>query len=89
MVKHPVDLWENRIGIAEALLGIASSLPHQLVMSFIKIIVPSGISDPSAKCRELMQNAATEAIKMVIFFDFPKSIRIKVEFFISSMERLK
>lgn len=35
-------------------------------MNFIKIIVPNGISDSSPECRELMQNAATEVIKMVI-----------------------
>ncbi|EFO26464.2 hypothetical protein LOAG_02023 [Loa loa] len=64
VIAGPVDLWKNRAGIAEALLVIAPNLPHQLVMNFIKIIVPSGISDSSPECRELMQNAGIEAIKM-------------------------
>uniref|UniRef100_A0AAF5PPV6 TOG domain-containing protein n=2 Tax=Wuchereria bancrofti TaxID=6293 RepID=A0AAF5PPV6_WUCBA len=64
VVMDAVDLSKNRTGIAEALLVIAPKLPHQLVMSFIKIIVPNGINDSSPECRELMQNAAIEAIKM-------------------------
>ncbi|MCP9259641.1 hypothetical protein DINM_002573 [Dirofilaria immitis] len=64
IIMNPVDPWRNRAGIAEALFVIAPDLPHQLVMSFIKIIVPNGISDSSPACRELMQNAAVEAIKM-------------------------
>ncbi|VDP13181.1 unnamed protein product [Onchocerca flexuosa] len=63
VIVDPVDLWKNRAGIAEALLVIAPDLPHQLVMNFIRIIVPNGISDSAPECRELMQNAAIEAIK--------------------------
>ncbi|KAK6101449.1 HEAT repeat family protein [Brugia pahangi] len=64
VIMDAVDLSKNRAGIAEALFVIAPKLPHHLVMSFIKIIVPNGINDSSPECRELMQNAAIEAIKM-------------------------
>uniref|UniRef100_A0A8R1U018 TOG domain-containing protein n=1 Tax=Onchocerca volvulus TaxID=6282 RepID=A0A8R1U018_ONCVO len=64
VVVDPVDLWKNRAGIAEALFVIAPDLPHQLVMNFIRIVVPNGISDSAPECRELMQNAAVEAIRM-------------------------
>ncbi|KAL4003546.1 HEAT repeat family protein [Acanthocheilonema viteae] len=64
VVTGPVDLWRNRAGIAEALLVIAPNLPHKLVMNFIKIVIPNGINDSSPECRELMQNAAIEVIKM-------------------------
>ncbi|VIO91325.1 Uncharacterized protein BM_BM6680 [Brugia malayi] len=64
VVMDAVDLSKNRAGIAETLFVIAPKLPHHLVMSFIKIIVPNGINDSSPECRELMQNAAIEAIKM-------------------------
>ncbi|VDK68634.1 unnamed protein product [Litomosoides sigmodontis] len=64
VVMDPADKWRSREGIAETLLAIAPNLPQQLVMNFMKIIVPSGISDSSPMCRKLIQNAAIEVIKM-------------------------
>lgn len=68
MITGPVDLWQSRTGIADALLVLSPHLTRSLVMGFIKIIVPDGINDSSADCREIMRNAAIEAIKKVAAF---------------------
>uniref|UniRef100_A0A0N5AWT6 TOG domain-containing protein n=1 Tax=Syphacia muris TaxID=451379 RepID=A0A0N5AWT6_9BILA len=63
MVTDVVDRWEERSAVCESLISIASFVPESAAMSFMKIIVPEGLSDRNDLCRELMCNAAIEIMK--------------------------
>ena len=67
MVSDVVDSWERRSGIGDAMVNIAPHLPESATMPFIRVIVPEGLNDRNALCRELMCNAAIEIVKKVPF----------------------
>lgn len=68
VLRPSLDRKTERSGIAEALYMLAPHIPRALVMPVMELIVPNGVSDSGAECREFMRKAAVEVINQVASF---------------------
>ncbi|CAJ0934035.1 unnamed protein product, partial [Mesorhabditis belari] len=62
MQRDVVDQWEKRLGISRGLELISNLIDESESEQLIYVVVPEGLSDPSAQCRQAMQNAAINSI---------------------------
>ncbi|CAI5445400.1 unnamed protein product [Caenorhabditis angaria] len=63
MQRDTIDEWERRSGIGMALVGLSTIVKVDEAEHLIKIIVPDGLSDRRAECRNELRNAAVETIR--------------------------
>lgn len=63
MLKDAVEEWERRSGIGLALGQLAQLVESKEAVQLIHIVVPKGLNDRKAVCRESMCSAAVETIK--------------------------
>ncbi|KJH53105.1 HEAT repeat protein [Dictyocaulus viviparus] len=63
MVEDSRDEWARRSGIGHALFLLSGYISANDAMRFIRLIVPCGLADRHAECRNEMRNAAVEVVR--------------------------
>ncbi|KAK6012790.1 hypothetical protein OSTOST_22033, partial [Ostertagia ostertagi] len=63
MVSDSVDEWARRSGVGRVLGRLADHVEAKDAMQFIKLVVPQGLADRHADCRNGMRDAAVEVIR--------------------------
>uniref|UniRef100_A0A7I4Y876 TOG domain-containing protein n=2 Tax=Trichostrongylidae TaxID=6315 RepID=A0A7I4Y876_HAECO len=63
MVSDSVDEWARRSGVGQVLGRLADHVEAKDAMQFIKLVVPQGLADRHADCRNGMRDAAVEVIR--------------------------
>ncbi|KAK6024062.1 HEAT repeat protein, partial [Ostertagia ostertagi] len=63
MVSDSVDEWARRSGVGRVLGRLADHVEAKDAMQFIKLVVPQGLGDRHADCRNGMRDAAVEVIR--------------------------
>lgn len=66
-IKDEIDRYESRSGIAYALFLLSDLVPQKWAFDFVKRLVPNGLNDKNALCRDLLRNASATVIRNVNF----------------------
>ena len=64
MFEAPADKWEERIGIADALVNIVPLLINEQLLNLVSLIVPRGLSDHSAAVQARMRDVGINVINV-------------------------